>query len=86
VLRALTITAIATAAIVASDASQARTLRNVTKDTPADTRQVYRDSIHTAFERCAPLHFTQGLAGAIAGRPIAVRYVENRSKEGQTNP
>ncbi len=61
-------------------------LTYVTKDTPADARQVYRNSIDAAFERCAPLHFTKGLAGAIAGRPIAARYVENRSKEGQINP
>lgn len=61
-------------------------LTYVTKDTPADARQIFRDSIDAAFQRCAPLHFTNGLAGAIAGRPIAIRYVENRSKEGQTNP
>ena len=58
----------------------------VTKDTPAEARQVYRDSIATALYRCAPLHFTKGLAGAIAGRPIAVRYVENRSQEGLSTP
>ena len=61
-------------------------LTYVTKDTPADIRQVYRDSIDAGLSRCAPLHFTKGLAGAIAGRPIAIRYVENRSKEGQKEP
>jgi len=61
-------------------------LTYVTKDTPPDARQLYRDSIDAAFKRCAPLHFTKGLGGAIAGRPIAVRYVENRSKEGQPTP
>jgi hypothetical protein len=44
------------------------------------------DSIDAGLSRCAPLHFTQSLAGAIAGRPIAIRYVENRSKEGQKEP
>jgi hypothetical protein len=50
---------------------------------PDDARTTYRDSIDAAFARCLPLQFTKGLAGAIAGRPIAVRYVENRTPEGQ---
>jgi hypothetical protein len=57
-----------------------------TRDAPPDARQLYRDSINAAFERCTPLHFTQGLAGAIAGRPIAIRYVENRPVEGHSQP
>jgi hypothetical protein len=47
-------------------------------DLPAEDKQAFRDTIMAAFEGCAPLHFTTGLAGAIAGRPIAIRYVENR--------
>jgi hypothetical protein len=58
----------------------------VTRDAPQDARQLYRDSIDAAFGRCVPLHFTSGLAGAIAGRPIAIHYVENRSVEGQSQP
>ena len=27
---------------------------------------------------CLPLKFTDGLGGALAGRPIAIRYVDNR--------
>jgi hypothetical protein len=27
---------------------------------------------------CLPLKFTSGLGGALAGRPIAIRYVDNR--------
>jgi hypothetical protein len=35
----------------------------------------------TALERCTPLRFTPGLGGAIAGRPIAIRYVDNRNAQ-----
>ena len=49
-----------------------------TPKTPDATRQAYRDAATAALARCAPLRFTRGMAGAIAGRPIAIRYVENR--------
>ncbi len=58
----------------------------VTRDASQDARDTYRSSIAAAFARCLPLHFTPGLGGAIAGRPIAIRYVETRSLEGQLNP
>jgi hypothetical protein len=50
-----------------------------TKDTDADTRNTYREAITAALERCTPMPFTKGLAGAIAGRPIAIRFVDDRS-------
>jgi hypothetical protein len=31
------------------------------------------------------LKFTGGLAGALAGRPIAIRYVDNREPEQQSD-
>jgi hypothetical protein len=49
-----------------------------TPKTPDEARQVYRDAVTAALARCTPLRFTTGMAGAIAGRPIAIRYVENR--------
>jgi len=49
-----------------------------TPKTPAETRQVYRDAATAALARCTPLRLSKGMAGAIAGRPIAIRYVENR--------
>jgi hypothetical protein len=54
----------------------------ISHDAPQEARQIYRSSIDAAFVRCAPLHFTPGLAGAIAGRPIAIRYIETRLVEG----
>jgi hypothetical protein len=47
-------------------------------DAPPAAREVYHEAILTALERCTPLPFTAGLGGAIAGRPIAIRYVDNR--------
>lgn len=45
---------------------------------PADTRATYLKAINTSLAACAPLKFSGNLGGAIAGRPIAVRYVDNR--------
>jgi hypothetical protein len=44
-----------------------------------ETREVYRDAIDVALKRCTPLHFSGGMAGAIAGRPIAIRFVDDRT-------
>jgi hypothetical protein len=45
---------------------------------PEDARKHYRDAATAALARCTPLHFSKGMGGAIAGRPIAIRYVDNR--------
>jgi hypothetical protein len=47
---------------------------------PSETRQAYLDAITAALARCTPLHFSAGMAGAIAGQPIAVRFVDNREQ------
>jgi hypothetical protein len=49
-----------------------------TAGVPADTRATYLKAINASLEACAPLKFTGGLGGALAGRPIAIRYVDNR--------
>jgi hypothetical protein len=50
-------------------------------DAPPAARDMYRDAIMMAIERCTPLRFTPGLGGAVAGRPIAIRYVDNREPQ-----
>lgn len=45
------------------------------------TRQAYWHAITAALDRCTPLTLTDGMAGALAGRPIAIRYVDNRVQE-----
>ena len=45
---------------------------------PAETRDTYLKAINASLDACMPLKFTGGLGGALAGRPIAIRYVDNR--------
>jgi hypothetical protein len=49
-----------------------------TADAPADTRATYLKAINASLDACLPLKFTGSLGGALAGRPIAIRYVDNR--------
>jgi hypothetical protein len=49
-----------------------------TAGVPADTRATYLKAINASLDGCLPLKFTNGLGGALAGRPIAIRYVDNR--------
>jgi hypothetical protein len=51
----------------------------VAPGTPEETREVYRNAVTAALERCTPLPFTKGLGGAIAGRPISIRFVDDRT-------
>jgi hypothetical protein len=48
-------------------------------DAPTAIRDVYREAIDPALQRCTPLHFSTGMAGAVAGRPIAIRFVDERA-------
>jgi hypothetical protein len=45
----------------------------------ADMRATYLKAINASLGACLPLKFTDGLGGALAGRPIAIRYVDNRA-------
>src|SRR5438270_13157848 len=49
-----------------------------TAGAPANVRAAYLKSINSSLGACVPLKFTGGLGGAVAGRPIAIRYVDNR--------
>ncbi|MGA7018129.1 MAG: hypothetical protein WBZ25_14190 [Pseudolabrys sp.] len=51
----------------------------VTTDTPPDVREIYWNAATAALKRCTPLQFTDGLGGALAGRPFAIRFVDDRS-------
>jgi hypothetical protein len=48
-------------------------------DAPEEVRDVYRDAVNAALDRCVPLHLSDGMGGAVAGRPIAIRFVDNRT-------
>lgn len=53
-------------------------LTYATAGVSADTRAAYLKAINASLDACMPLKFTGGLGGALAGRPIAIRYVDNR--------
>ena len=48
-------------------------------DAPPEARNLYHDAILAALDRCTPLRFSAGLGGALAGRPLAIRYVDDRT-------
>ena len=39
-----------------------------------DDRLLYRIAVMEALQRCTPMPFTEGMGGAVAGRPFAVRF------------
>jgi hypothetical protein len=53
-------------------------LTYATAGVSADTRATYLKAITSSLDACVPLKLTSGLGGAIAGRPIMIRYVDNR--------
>jgi hypothetical protein len=47
-------------------------------DADADSKRIYRRAVTAALERCTPMPLTKDMAGAVAGRPIAIRFVDDR--------
>jgi len=45
-------------------------------------RLMYRIAVMEALQRCTPMPFTEGMAGAVAGRPFAVQF-QNRKRPHQ---
>jgi allophanate hydrolase subunit 1 len=45
-------------------------------------RLAYRVAVMEALQRCTPMPFTEGMAGAVAGRPFAVQF-HNRKNPPQ---
>jgi len=43
-----------------------------------EVRNAYQQAVEAALKRCTPMHFTAGMAGAIAGRPITIRFFDDR--------
>jgi hypothetical protein len=55
-------------------------------DVAAKVRDTYREAVNAALNRCTPLHFSDGMAEAVAGRPIAIRFVDDRTLTGAASP
>ena len=45
-------------------------------------RLIYRIAVMEALQRCTPMPFSEGMAGAVAGRPFAVQF-QNRKRPPQ---
>jgi hypothetical protein len=56
-------------------------LTYATRGVSSQTKETYRDAITASLARCTPLPLTKGLGGAIAGRPINIRYVDDRGEQ-----
>lgn len=41
-------------------------------------RESFWEAVQATFHRCVPLAFSSELGGALAGRPFAIRFVDNR--------
>lgn len=52
----------------------------------AQIRKAYLGAINASLENCAPLSLSKGLGGAIAGRPIMIRFVDNRRLKPDSPP
>jgi hypothetical protein len=48
-------------------------------DAPSEVRDVYRDAIDGALKRRVPLRFSEAMGEAVAGHPIAIRFVDDRT-------
>ena len=46
-----------------------------------DTRRSYSRAVDAALERCTPMPFSKEMGAAIAGRPIAVRFIDDRKAD-----
>lgn len=44
-----------------------------------DVKAAYQRAVAAALKRCNPLAFTPKLGGALAGRPFAIRFIDNRN-------
>jgi hypothetical protein len=44
----------------------------------SDVKSAYQTAIAAALRRCTPFRLSGGLGGAIAGRPISTRFIDNR--------
>jgi hypothetical protein len=48
----------------------------------AETRRIYGRAIDAAIGRCTPMPFSKEMGAAVAGRPIAIRFVDDRPDAG----
>jgi hypothetical protein len=57
-----------------------------TPGTDATARQTYRSAITASLDRCLPLRFSDGFSAAIVGRPLTIRYIDDRAVRASAQP
>jgi hypothetical protein len=57
----------------------------VTPGVPQATANAYRESVITSLHHCLPLPLSAALGGAIAGRSMAIRFIDHRQKFQQAS-
>lgn len=57
-----------------------------TREVTQKTRDLYRDAFTQSLQACTPFAITRSFAGAIAGRPIVVRVIDDRDDVARTKP
>jgi hypothetical protein len=50
-----------------------------------DERLAYRTAVAEMLKRCSPLPFSDGLGGAVAGRPFTMRFIDDRKLKQARN-
>jgi hypothetical protein len=51
----------------------------VSRIASAEQRDLYRRAVIDSLMDCTPLPLTRGMGGAIAGRPLVIRYIDDRN-------
>jgi len=52
----------------------------LTRGVTQQVRTAYQRAVAATLARCTPLRFTPELGGALAGRPFAIRFIDNRPR------
>jgi hypothetical protein len=45
-----------------------------------EVKRIYGEAIDAALARCTPMPFSKQMGGAVAGRPISIRFIDNRKR------
>ena len=56
----------------------------MTPEATAAQRAAYQRAVAETLSRCTPLHFTPGLGNAVAGRPFAFTFVDERTPKSRS--
>jgi hypothetical protein len=52
---------------------------------PGEIKSAYQRAIAATLKRCTPFSLSEGLGGAIAGRPISTRFIDDRGHRRTEN-